>query len=394
MKAVDQSNSGWALGEGSFAVPSATYPLAASAAFIGLPKRPPPAAPFAAAADQFLMRGLRKPVAPTPPTAPCWPLAPKAPPVVAPVAAATPPAPSAVAREWRVIYRKPPTLLERWMGRDNDIEGVKGNTETQIDRYEMKYLVHASLVPEIRAFIAPFVDPDKNTTGDPPSYTATTLQIDSINSTLHYAKQREVDARFKLRIRTYGFDGKTPYFFELKRKLRGKINKSRAVVSARDYCKELVVHPTKMVFLKDASEQMNLLEFIRLTKAIGGIPAVYLRYERECYAGHGKEYARVTFDRNMRYRPAMNSWVFPLRETKWYQMDSATAQGRDFSGSMLELKSTGEAPHWMLECVERFNLVPAGHCKFSMAMNSEALFRGHSFSEGAEDTTPFETAAD
>ncbi len=269
-----------------------------------------------------------------------------------------------------------------------------GNTETQIDRFEMKYLVHSSLVPELRKFITPFVRRDKHTVGDLPSYTATTLQLDSINSTLHYAKQRDANARFKLRIRTYGCDGNTPYFFELKRKIHGQIYKSRAVVAAKDYCKELVTRPTRMVLLNDPSEQMNLLEFIRLTKVIGAIPAIYVRYERECYAALGKDYARVTIDRGMRYRPAMNSWVFPLREPKWYRMDSETAQNRDYSGAMLELKCASEVPDWMLECVERFNLVPAGHCKYSTAMNLEALLRGHSFSDGAEDTTPFENAAD
>ncbi len=375
MKPVDLINPRKISSFGAGSLP-ATYPLAAGDSRSMATKRPQPTRPPAARLPHTAKSPHNDP------------------PVAAPAAAPPPPQAPAAGREWRVIYRKPPTLLERWTGRDNEFDSIQGNTETQIDRYEMKYLVHANLVPLIREFIAPFVAPDQNTTGDPPSYTATTLQIDSINSTLHYAKQRDVDARFKLRIRTYGFDGKTPYFFELKRKINGMIYKSRAVVSARDYCKDMVVRPSKMVFLKDASEQLNLLDLIRLTKAIGGIPAVYLRYERECYVGHGKEYARVTFDRNMRYRPALNSWVFPLAEPKWYQMDSATLQARDFSGSMLELKCTGEAPHWMLECVERFNLVPAGHCKFSMAMNSEALFRGHSFTEGSEDTTPFENAAD
>lgn len=351
MKAVYHSNSPWTLGERSLPTPVARLSSAVH----------DPAGP------------LLK----TPPAAP-----------------AGPQREANAAREWRVIYRKPPTLLERWLGQDNLAEENKTNTETQIDRFEMKYLVHPGLVPRIREFIAPFVRPDQHATGDPPSYTVTTLQIDSINSTLHYAKQRDVDARFKLRIRTYGHDGKTPYFFELKRKIHGQIYKSRAVVSAKDYGKDLVVHPDRMVFLKDPTEQMNLLEFIRLNKAIGGVPAVFVRYERECYVALGREYARVTFDRGMRYRPALNSWVFPLRETRWHPMDSATAQGRDFSGYMLELKSTSEAPHWMLECVERFNLVPAGHCKYSTAMNLEALFRGHSFTDASEDTTPFENAAD
>ena len=325
---------------------------------------------------------------PAPPIAPGLPVRP------VPAAPAKPKSGGIPAREWRVIYRKPPTLFERLFGADRDDERTKDNTETQIDRHEMKYLVHSGLVSEVRKFIAPFVVPDRHAVGDPPSYTATTLQIDSINSTLHYAKQRDVDARFKLRIRTYGFDGTSPYFFELKRKIQGKIFKSRAAVSAKDYCKELLLRPTKMVFLKDPSEQMNLLEFIRLNKTIGGIPAIYVRYERECYAALGKEYGRVTFDRCIRYRPAMNSWEFPLQEPKWYHMDSETAQSRDYSGTMLELKCARELPHWMHECIERFNLVPAGHCKYSTAMNLEALLRGHSFSDGSEDTTPFENAAD
>lgn len=297
-------------------------------------------------------------------------------------------------RQWRVLYEKPRPLLNRMFGKAGTAASYQRNSETQIDRYELKYVVHPELVPEIRKFIKPFVRPDKNAHGDPPSYTATTLQIDSINSTLHYAKTRDVDSRFKLRIRTYGFDGNAPYFLELKRKIQSKIYKSRAILKAKDYCKEAIVNPTRMIKLAKESENDNYLEFVRLTKAIGGIPAIYVRYERECYAGLGKEYSRITFDRNIRYRPA-RTWDFPLNEKRWYPMDQCYSQRLDdFSGYILELKTTSEMPHWMAEVIERFNLVQTGFCKYSTAMWLESLYRGHTYSNTSEETTPFENASD
>ena len=79
--------------------------------------------------------------------------------------------------------------------------------QIELERYEAKYIIHPSQVPQIREFVRPFVVDDPHAEGVPPSYIVTTLQLDSFDRGLYMAKQNEAINRFKLRIRTYGLDG-------------------------------------------------------------------------------------------------------------------------------------------------------------------------------------------
>lgn len=87
--------------------------------------------------------------------------------------------------------------------------------EIQWERHENKYLIHPDQVPPIREYARMFCDPDRYGQGDPPEYTVTTIQLDNDFFDLHYAKEREVLSRFKLRVRTYGEPGSAPVFMEL-----------------------------------------------------------------------------------------------------------------------------------------------------------------------------------
>ena len=257
--------------------------------------------------------------------------------------------------------------------------------DLQIDRYENKYVVAPQQVPEIRRFLRPFVRNDAHASGDVPEYLVTTLQLDSVNASLHYAKERKARNRFKLRIRTYGQDGSAPYFLEIKRKVNTMILKSRSTLRAKDYSRENLVRPTKLVSFSSPDENMNYLDFVRLVQEIGARPYVFVRYVRESYKGAGERYARVTIDRSLRYRPARASWDFPLRAKRWYSMDTQTALRREYPGYVLELKAEAEFPEWMAELVERFDLVRTGFCKYSAAMRLESLFRGSSYSAASEN---------
>ena len=83
-----------------------------------------------------------------------------------------------------------------------------------VNRYESKYIIPRSLVAEIREYVRPFCEPDPHTRGDPPEYIITTLQLETPSYALHYAKEDEMDARFKMRVRTYGEIGSAPIFAE------------------------------------------------------------------------------------------------------------------------------------------------------------------------------------
>jgi len=259
--------------------------------------------------------------------------------------------------------------------------------DTQIDRYELKFIVDPRIVPQVRKFIQPFVNRDSNGVGEIPEYIVTTLQLDSLNAMLHFAKERKAYSRFKLRIRTYGTDGKCPYFLEIKRKVNTMILKSRAILQPTDYCRENILRPTTLIPFKSGSENLNYLEFVRLTNEIGARPMIFIQYIRESYKGTSETYSRVTLDRKICYRRAQSRWDFPLQEKRWYSLDTQMSLRRKFPGYILELKSGAELPSWMAELIERFNLVRTGFCKYSAAMRLESIFTGKQYSIASENCT-------
>jgi hypothetical protein len=248
-----------------------------------------------------------------------------------------------------------------------------------IERYEAKYIIPPSLVPKIRDFIEPFCVPDPNGEGDPPEYVILTLQLDSPDLCLHHAKDFEALNRFKLRVRTYGLDGKAPIFIEIKRKIKRTIVKSRAMIPRDKWCEELIMDPDHKhdIEFKSDREETALLEFIRLSREIGARPVVTIRYNRESYLSRIDQYARVTFDRRLLYQPTKDWTSFGLGG-RWRPIDTPLIQNKanSFSGVILELKSLSDVPLWVVEVTERFGLAQQGHCKYSNALWQEGFFLG------------------
>jgi len=246
-----------------------------------------------------------------------------------------------------------------------------------LERHEAKYLIPRALVPRIREFIRPFCIPDPYTRGDPPEYVITTLQLDSPDLVLHHMKEWEALNRFKLRVRTYGTDGRAPVFLEVKRKVKGVIIKSRVAIPASEWGESLVRDPRISLRIRREKEVHGLLEFVRLCREINAQPVVWLRYTRESYMGMIDHYARVTLDRNLLYQPAKD-WDSWGRGGKWRCMDSTLSQNKQygFSGVVLELKTLTDAPQWMVDLTKELGLVRTGNCKYSTAVWTESIFRG------------------
>jgi hypothetical protein len=258
-----------------------------------------------------------------------------------------------------------------------DDHAPRARFDVQLDRYEAKYVIPSRLVPRIREFIRPFCMPDPNTHGDPPEYVITTLQLDTPDLALHRAKMNEAKNRFKLRVRTYGEPGESAVYLEVKRKIRGTIVKSRAKVPF-DRWSERVVRDTRVnLTFKSREEENGYLNFVRLVRETGARPVVLVRYNRESYFGKYDTYARVTFDRRLLYQRT-SSWDSWGRNGRWLAMDTPLAQnhGNRYSGVVLEIKTLSDAPHWMMDLIQHFNLERSGHCKYSIAFWLESLFGG------------------
>jgi len=268
----------------------------------------------------------------------------------------------------------------------------KGAKDQVIERFEQKYIVHPALVPGIRNYLQSFCIPDPNGSGHVPEYTVTTLQLDTAGMDLALAKERKAFARFKLRIRTYGADGhpENPVFLEVKRKVGGVVIKTRAKMVLDLYQPGMLLSADDLPVLSSHRENVNLLEFAKLVNRMKARPKMAIRYIRESYFGANDDYARVTFDRRVSYRPT-REWRLDGPELEgwdnWRSMDTQDGLKRPFAGYILELKGMRETPRWMLDMIERFNLISTGFCKYATAWRLESLHRGFEYTCGGENTT-------
>jgi hypothetical protein len=284
-----------------------------------------------------------------------------------------------------------PARIER-LGPTGQGPSRKGAKDLVIERFEQKFMLHPRLVAPVREFIRPFCIPDPNGRGEIPEYIVTTLQLDTPTMDLALAKERKAFSRFKLRIRTYGTDAppKAPIFLEIKRKVGNVIIKSRAKLNRATYHEKTVTHPDTAALLKSPKDNAVQLEFCRVANEIGARPKILIRYIRESYFGANDDYARITFDRRISYRRT-REWLLPGPEVAawkyWRPMDVQEAFRRDYPAYIFELKSMRDSPTWMLETIERFNLVNTGFCKYATAWRLETLQRGFTYTiEGANTT--------
>ncbi|MFT5496265.1 MAG: hypothetical protein ACI9TH_001663 [Kiritimatiellia bacterium] len=256
------------------------------------------------------------------------------------------------------------------------------------ERHEAKYVVHPEQVAPIREFLKDYCIADPNGTGPFPEYTVTTLQLDDPRLTLYHAKEEEALSRFKLRVRTYGtVRGTNKVYLEIKRKIKNVVAKSRATVPSQLWGRDLLATYGPLINFKSSGERECFYEFIRVTNEINAGPRCLIRYVRESYFGANDRYARVTFDKNIQYRPT-REWDLWPQGGRWWQIDSEMGMNRPFSGMILELKTYDEAPVWMIDLVKQFNLTRVGFCKYAGAMRMELLFAGGEFTE-ASDTTQY-----
>ncbi len=251
-------------------------------------------------------------------------------------------------------------------------------------RHELKYVVPADLLQEIRSVAEPFCIPDPATTGTPPEYRVTTLQLDTEGKSLHFAKERERLNRFKLRIRTYGDPGEFPEFLEIKHKQEHMIQKSRCKLSPSTFNKAFLFNDPKPKDLNKHAEQ-TYWDFVRLVNELDARPVVLIRYIRESWVGKNNQSTRITFDRHLEYA-LTKKWSLE-KPKRWRRMDTATAFQLSFSPMILEMKSSSQVPNWMLELVRFFSLQRVGFCKYSTAMRLESLFEGNTYSDASENTS-------
>lgn len=115
-----------------------------------------------------------------------------------------------------------------------------------------------------------------------------------------------------------------------------------------------------------------------------------IRYIRESYFGANDDYARVTFDRRICYRPTRD-WGLPRKQhsdfNEWRTLDTQDGLKRPYPGYVFELKAMRDSPTWMMELVERFSLTSQGFSKYAAAHRLESLFDLSQYSASGKNVT-------
>ncbi len=234
-----------------------------------------------------------------------------------------------------------------------------------LERYELKYLIPFAMVEPISKYVEMFCEMDYYSQISPDHfYTINSLYFETLNYYFLRAKENQT-SRFSLRVRAYGDVPKAPYYFEIKQKIGDFSKKRRGYVPIENWG-ELFTHPEKVQDF-DQFKDKNLQHFLCQAQTYGAHPKILTQYRRKAYLSIVDDYARVTFDRSMRYRPESDYSVVPTEESM-LNYDHAFTFGDPGMNVVLELKCERKIPVWIVELIKKFNLTRGGFSKFEGSM--------------------------
>lgn len=234
----------------------------------------------------------------------------------------------------------------------------KAVSPLNLNRYELKYLIPSSMVEGISRFIETYCEIDYYSEISPDLfYTINSLYLDSPSLYLMRAKEMTTGYSFNVRIRSYGDGKEPPYFFEVKHKVGEFVKKKRAVTHNKDWLSE-VDRP---------SSDRNLEHFKFIKESYNLHPQILTQYRRKAYLSLVDDYARVTFDRDLRYMEC-EDWSLIPDESKMCHYDQPEFFGYRGDNVVLELKCEKKIPLWMVDLIRTFELERKSFSKYGNSM--------------------------
>ena len=251
----------------------------------------------------------------------------------------------------------------------------------QQQRFELKYLISEDMALRVRDFVRCYIDFDEYTIGKPDfSYPVHSLYLDSDDLKLYWETIIGVKNRYKLRLRFYDTNTKSPVFFEIKRRMNNCIMKQRGGVRQEFVPYLLSGHlPREEHLLSKAPKQMVALQrFCELMNTIHAKPKVHIFYMREAYVSSNDQ-VRVTLDRKVYGEENLDPSI--TTDMKFPVMS--------FRGTViLELKFTNRFPDWFRDLVRMANVMQCGAAKYVESIQGLGSARVHSDLPVVEEGPP------
>jgi len=226
-------------------------------------------------------------------------------------------------------------------------------------RFELKYIIPERVALKVRAFIQQHLEVDEFGVGKPNlSYPVHSLYLDSDDWEIHSRTVNGDKNRYKLRLRYYNENPKTPVFFEIKRRMKDIIMKQRGAVHRHSVPRILAGHlpdPSDMKSPHSIEEFMAIEGFLRLMLDVNARPKLHVAYDREAYVNNHNNEVRITMDRNVRG---------VLREDGTLPATLVDPYICTTDEVILELKFTGRFPNWYRDLVQCFDCFQTGAAKY------------------------------
>lgn len=233
------------------------------------------------------------------------------------------------------------------------------------ERYELKFLIPLELVDPISEFVEIFCELDPYSDREEDKfYKVNNIYLDSPNYLFLQKRLSGIDHRFNMRIRSYGDTPQFPYFCEVKHKTMGIVKKRRAKIFEDNWNEvfqdKIIMPPSGRDFWSDEKDYKN--HFLRLAFVHNAEPKIFTQYRRKAYASVVDDYARVTFDRDLRYERRETYDLTPM-ENGLSHYDSPTKFNPE-TNIILELKCTTQVPKWFLDLIQTFQLTRTSFSKY------------------------------
>jgi len=234
----------------------------------------------------------------------------------------------------------------------------------QLERYEMKFVIPDFMIDSISEFASIYCSLDKySAMAGNQFYRVNNLYFDSPNYLFLKNRINGSDNRFNMRIRTYGNTPESTCFLEIKQKKVNIIRKFRSR-SDKDEWQGMFQTPGYVLDeKKESRKSSNKHLFFRLACTYNAAPKILTQYVRKAYVSDIDDYARVTFDTDLRYQPEEEYTLAPDDE-KMIPLDNETIFDSGCN-VILELKChSANVPLWMIDLIRCFNLRKRSFSKY------------------------------
>lgn len=253
--------------------------------------------------------------------------------------------------------------------------------KVQPQRFELKYLVTEDVALAIRDFLSSYLVLDEYSVGRPNnSYLNHSIYLDSDDLRLYWDVINGNMNRYKLRLRYYNDDPKSPVFFEIKRRLDNAILKQRAAVR-REAVPLLLAgqlpEPGHLVS-SNSKALVAIQRFCDLMMDLRASPKTHVAYLREAWMSENDNSVRVTLDRDVCSVPHFTADM-PIH----FENPTMPWPGK----VILELKFTTRFPNWFRELVTVFGAMQTGVAKYAegVALMGERHLNPGFFPHESED---------